>query len=255
MPSHPLLAARLPLRPDADQTGQLWAYYAHSRDAGAREKLLAAYMGFARMMAAKVYARRTYTEMEFSDYLQYATVGLIEALDRFDPARGIKFETYATSRITGAMLSGIEASSEIQQQIGARRRIMAARVASLLDEPKARSSVETMFARLAEVAIGLAVGFALEDTGMHIAEGAEYLDNCYAGVELKQLQGRVNGAVDQLPANQRRVIHSHYLQHLSFEEIADGMDLSRGRIAQIHKQALAGLRSLLHNGPAIDVRC
>jgi RNA polymerase sigma factor for flagellar operon FliA len=257
MQAHPHLSARLPLRPDPDHVGRLWTQYAATRDPEARSGLLTAYAEFARMMAAKVYARRTYSEMEFGDYLQYATVGLIEALDRFEPGRGIKFETYASSRITGAMLNGIEQSSEIQQQVAARRRIIGQRVASLMEQDSgaAAASVEDAFARLAEIAIGLAVGFALDETGMHASEGAHYQDNCYTGLELRQLQKRVNAVVDQLPGNQRRVIHGHYLQHLQFEEIAAGMALTRGRVAQIHKQALASLRLLLQDRGQVDLRC
>lgn len=252
MSSSTLFALRQPLRPDPDETGRMWAYYAHSRDAAVREKLLAAYMEFARMMAAKVFARRTYTEMEFADYLQYATVGLIEAIDRFDPARGIRFETYAASRINGAMLTGIECSSEIQQQISARKRVLAQRVTSLMDE--AETGADAVFARLAEIAIGLAVGFALEDTGMHRCEDAEYADHCYAGVQMKQLQGRIGQALLALPEKQRQVVEQHYLQHRGFDEVAAGMGLSRGRIAQIHKQALDRLRAVLQDAGDMDLR-
>jgi len=254
MESSTLFAARRALRPDPDETARLWAVFVQTRDGGVRDKLLAAYMEYARMMAAKVFARRLYTEMEFSDYLQYATVGLIEAIDRFDPALGFKFETYAASRITGAMLSGIECSSEVQQQVVARKRIVGQRVVSLMEQPVAMDDPDDVFARLAEIAIGLAVGFALEDSGMHRAEDAEYADNSYTGVEMKQLQARLNQVVGVLPANQRTVIQMHYLQHDSFEVIAGGMGLTRGRIAQIHKQALASLRALLQNASEMDLR-
>lgn len=246
-----LFATRRPLRPDADETGRLWTYYAHTRDGAVREKLLAAYMEFARMLAAKTFARRTYTEMEFADYLQYATVGLIEAIDRFEPGRGIKFETYASLRINGAMLTGIECSSEIQQQISARKRVLNQRVGSLMEQ--ADGGPDTVFSRLAEIAIGLAVGFALEDTGMHCNENGEYADNTYTGVQMKQLQVRVNQAVLALPPNQRHVVEQHYLQHRGFDEVAAGMSLSRGRIAQIHKQALGSLRTLLQNAGVMDL--
>jgi RNA polymerase sigma factor for flagellar operon FliA len=248
-----LFAMRRPLRPDPDETVRLWAYYAHSRDGAAREKLLEAYMEFARMMAAKVFARRSYTEMEFADYLQYATVGLIEAIDRFEPQRGIKFETYAASRISGAMLTGIECSSEIQRQISTRKRVLGQRVASLMDAPGSGGGADSVFSRLAEIAIGLAVGFALENTGMHSGENAEYPDNSYTGVELKQLQARMGQALLTLPDKQRHVIEQHYLQHLAFDEIAAALSLSRGRIAQIHKQALASLRTLLQNAGEMDL--
>lgn len=232
----------------------LWAAYAEGRDPALRERLIATYQDFARIMAAKLYARRVYTEMEFADYLQYATVGLIESVDRFDPARGNKFETFAASRINGAVLSGIEQSSEIQQQIAARRRIIAQRLGSLNDAA-APAGADDVFARLAELAIGLAVGFALDDSGMHQADGAEYADNSYRGVELRQLQSHIQTLVAALAPAQREVVHGHYLQRLPFEEIALGMRLSRGRIAQIHKEALGNLRQRMLAMDDVDISC
>lgn len=249
-----LFAVRRALRPDAHDTARLWSTYVQTRDSAVRDQLLAAYMEFARMLAAKTFARRSYCGMEFADYLQYATVGLIEAIDRFDPERGFKFETFAASRITGAMLNGIENSSEIQQQIVARKRVLGQRVASLADAPAAAASADSVFARLAEIAVGLAVGFALEESGMHQFEHAESADNSYTGVEMKQLQMQVTQAVLALPGNQRKVIEMHYLQQCGFDEVAEAMALTRGRISQLHKQALGSLKVLLKHSGELDVR-
>jgi RNA polymerase sigma factor for flagellar operon FliA len=255
MAANPSLLPRAPLRPDPAEIGQVWAGFVRTRCSDARERLVAAYMGFARMLAAKVYARRTIEGMEFADYLQYATVGLIEAVDRFDPERGILFESFAAVRITGAMLTGVESSSEIQRQIATRKRVIGERVASLADVAPPATGPEAVFAHLAELAIGLAVGFALEDSGMYLQEEATYADNTYAGVEMKQLRGRVKAALGEIGANQRRVIELHYLQHLPFEDVASRMSLTRGRISQIHKEALQNLRVRLTNTDAVDLHC
>lgn len=240
--------------PSSD-TDALWHSYAATRDDGARAQLVAAYQGFTRMLAAKVYARRVYTEMEFADYLQYATVGLIESIDRFEPARGIRFETFASTRITGAILNGLESSSEIQEQVAARRRVIGQRLGTLRGAPAAPEpdSPAAVFASLAELAIGLAIGFVLEDSGMHMDAQADYADNTYQAVELRQLQARVRAQVGNLPANQQKVIEGHYLQHLAFEEIARAMGLTRGRIAQLHKEALGTLREGLKNVPEVNL--
>jgi len=74
MAVNPSIVPKAPLRPDPVEIGPIC------------ERLVAVHMGFARMQAATVYARRTFKGMEFGDYLQYATVGLIEAIDRFDPS-------------------------------------------------------------------------------------------------------------------------------------------------------------------------
>jgi RNA polymerase sigma factor for flagellar operon FliA len=243
------------LRPDPADIGPVWASFVHTRDGGARERLVSAYMGFARMMAAKVYARRTIDGMEFADYLQYARLGLLEAVDRFDPERGVLFESFAAIRMTGAILTGLESSSEIQRQIATRKRVIGDRVSSLAEPAPPLTGAEAVFARLAEMAIGLAVGFALEDSGMYLQEEAEYADNSYTGVELRQLRGRVKAALGGLGPNQRRVIELHYLQHLPFEDVASRMSLTRGRISQIHKEALQNLRVLLTKTDAIDLHC
>lgn len=243
-------------RPGSD-TDALWHSFVRERDDRVRERLVTAYQGLSRIMAAKVYARRVYTEMEFDDYLHYATVGLIESIDRFEPARGIRFETFASARITGAILDGIESSSEIQEQVAARRRVIGQRLGTLKGAPDAPApgSPAAVFSYLAELAIGLAIGFVLEDSGMLMDAQSEYADNTYQAVELRQLQARVRAQLGTLPPNQQKVIEGHYLHFLAFEEIARNMGLTRGRIAQLHKEALGNLRSGLRNAPEVNLCC
>lgn len=255
MTLHPALVPRRALRPDPVATGRLWVLFRDSRDHGVRQQLVAAYMGFARMMAAKVYARRAFTEMEFADYLQYANLGLIEAVDRFDSQRGVLFESFAAIRITGAILTGLESASEIQRQIAARKRVLGLRVSSLNGTLPELTGAEAVFARLAEIAVGLAVGFALEESNMYAQDDGEYADNTYSGLELKQLKGRVAAALDSLAPGQRHVIASHYLQHQPFDEVAANMGLTRGRVSQIHKEALDKLRGLLQRNSQMDLYC
>jgi RNA polymerase sigma factor for flagellar operon FliA len=213
------------------------------------------YMRFARVMAAKLYARRVYATLEFADYLQLATVGLIEAVDRFDPERGNKFETYAASRISGAILNGISVSSEIQEQIAARRRIVRERLAALQAAAPAAGDPAALFAQLADLAVGLAVGFALEDTGMYQGGDEHYVDQAYSGIELRQIKHRVADLVTGLPEQQKQVITGHYLQQQPFEQIALKLQLSRGRVSQIHKEALGKLRDALQARGITDVSC
>lgn len=231
-----------------------WVEFHLDRNVEARGRIIESYLPFARMMAAKTYAKRTYPELEFQDYLQYATIGLIEAVDRFDPNRGVKFETFSASRITGAILNGIESLSEKQRQVGARRRAIAARVESVKSDLPDASTTEALFSYLAQVAIGLAVGFALEDSGMYQAElEPTYADNTYRRVELKQLQKRILSLVNLLPRNERSVITYHYLQHLAFGEIAAILGVTKGRVSQIHKEALQKLKASIRIDGAVDL--
>ena len=252
--------AALHMRPGEDAgaaEAALWAEFGRDRTVEAYERLVAMHLPFARVMAAKLYAARTHREVEFDEYLQYARVGLMEAVNRFDSARGFKFQTYAASRITGAILNGMRSYSEIHEQVAARKRIVSERVASLEAGAPAVAPDEAgaVFARLAEIAIGLALGFALDDTGMVRDEHAEpeLTDQTYTGVELRQLKRRLRALVEALPERQRQVMSCHYLQQMPFEEIAARLELTRGRISQIHKEALARLRAGLDPGAGLDL--
>lgn len=233
----------------------LWQGFQESGDAMLRERLATHYLRFARIMAAKLYAGRHDSGAEFADYLQYARLGLLESLDRFEMSRGIKFETYAAKRISGAILNGVRASSEVQEQIAARKRIVAERTAMLHDEAPVPADASALFGRLAEMAIGLAVGFALDDTGMYADTAGLYQDNTYGAVELRQLNEQIRAALARLPGRQRQVMTCHYLQQMAFEEIARMLEVSRGRIAQIHREALANLREALRRRDGVDLYC
>lgn len=235
---------RSEMEPAGGNIDAVWLAYADGRDAERRAQLVNHYLPFARMMAAKLYAGRTHREVEFDEYLQFARLGLMEAIDRFDPRRGFRFETFAGSRINGAILNGMASYSEVHEQVAARKRVVQARLESLKDDAPDSNDAEALFGYLAQVAIGLAVGFALDQSGMYREDGLEqhYSDNTYADVELKQLRNRIHSLVEQLAGKQRQVIIYHYRQHLPFEEIAGMLLLSKGRISQLHKEALSKLR-------------
>ena len=222
--------------------------------ASARERVIASHLPFARMLAAKLYARRTYPELEFHDYFQHASIGLIEAVDHFDVTRGVKFELYAAPRIQGAILNGIATLSEKQEQVSARKRVMSQRVASLHDGGPVAGDAGALFAHLAALAVGLALGLVLEGTGMVETDQAAYPDNCYQRTELRQLRAQLGALIDQLGVNERRVITYHYLQQLPFGDIAAMLGLSNGRVSQIHKAALAHLRDAAKARLQVDLR-
>ena len=227
----------------------LWRQWRGAGDLQARERLLELHLPYSRVIAATYYARRYSDEVEFGDYLQYASIGLLEAMDRYDPARGVQFRTFAARRMHGAILNGLERLTEKQQQIAARQRLRAERlqdVRAMAAEQgeTAGPSPEQLMRFVAEVGIGLAVCWMLEGTGMvEDGAGAGVALPFYRSAQLRQVRDRLVEAVDRLPPQQRTVIRHHYLQEVPFETIAADLQLTKGRISQIHKQALLHLRS------------
>jgi RNA polymerase sigma factor for flagellar operon FliA len=219
----------------------LWSRWSADRDPGDRDALVDAYTRFVRILAAKCYAKRIGHGLEYGDYLQFGMVGLLESIDRFDSGMNVKFETFAGYRIQGAILNGVESLTEVQKQVTVRGRMLRERSSSL----SGNSDDEPALERLARIAIGLAIGFALEDSGIYAEEDDPAVpDNAYSRVELIQLKRHLADLVNSLPQQQRTVIHRHYFQQVPFEEIASAMKLTKGRISQIHRAALASLAEL-----------
>jgi len=228
---------------DAGEEAALWRALRETGEPAVRTRLIEMHMPFARVMSGKLFARRMHDEIEFGEYLQLASIGLIECVDRYDPARGASFRTYASHRITGAVLDGIVKLTEKQEQIAFRRRARAERLDSLR-EAAATDGTDPgqLFEMLARVAVGLAVGYLLEDSGMYRGEERSMPDSSYHSVELRQLQERVRALVEALPEREARIIRLHYLNLVPFEAIAGMLGISKGRVSQLHRRAIEMLR-------------
>lgn len=238
--------------PDSTEEAGLWRRVRDHGDAAARQRLLDFHLPYARVVAASYFSRRYNDEVEFSDYLQLASVGMLEAMERYDPARGVQFRTFAARRMHGAILSGLERLTEKQQQIAARQHLRTER----LKEVKAMAGEDGavkpgdprhLLQFVSEVGMGLTLCWLLEDTAMVQPPGACTVVPFYQSSAMKQLRDRLLHAVDALPPQERTVVRSHYLQDMPFEHVAATLQLTRGRISQIHKQALLRLRSLVRD--------
>jgi RNA polymerase sigma factor FliA len=245
MPGQPGAGAPAAKYRTLDDEARLWEKCKCEQDEEAREVIVRHYLGYARALAAQIYRRRTHDEFEFDEYMQFATVGLMEAVNRFEPSYGVQFKTFATRRIVGSILSGLSTLSERQQQISLRRRICEERLASMQPERMAEDHPEHLLRELAEIGIGLALGFVLEGTGMVASSEASLPDNTYSRLEFRQFQHHLFNLVRNLTAREQEVIRKHYLQGISFEEIAQELQLSKGRVSQLHRQGLERLRTLI----------
>jgi RNA polymerase sigma factor for flagellar operon FliA len=228
----------------------LWESFYASRDPGARERLIGRYAGVARTIAATLFGGRPDDTVPFDDYLQYARVGLIESIDRYDSMRGTSFEAFASYRIRGAVLNGLSRETELRARRSRRASRLAEREESLaggmLSRPE-NASLED-FVRLT---VGLAVGFILEEGGGELSDESPRA-NPYAQAELAQLRGRIRELVAQLPAREREVLQAHYYEQREFQDVAAVMGITKGRVSQLHARALTKVREWLNARPKID---
>lgn len=214
----------------------LWQAYQAKPTTECRDILINKYLYYANILAAKFFANRQIPEIEFDEFKQFSIVGLIESIDKYNSAYGVSFQTYAGHRIKGAILDGIEKYCEKQQQISARSRLRTERIQNLLEE--AALHQQDIFARLVDVAVGTAIGFMLEDTGMYQVDENASEHRAYRSRELSDLSRIMDRLVSTLSEQEESVIRLHYYQQIKFEFIAKEMQLTKGRVSQIHHSAL-----------------
>ena len=228
----------------------LWSRFHSSRDLGIRERLIGRYTGLARTIAATVYGTRSDNTVSFDDYLQYARVGLIEAIDRYDSLRGTSFESYSSYRIRGAILNGLSRETEVRAQRGRRGVRLAERERSLAGSMFV-SPESSSLDDFVSFTVDLAVGFMLED-GLVECRDESPAANPYAQAEVSQLRVRVRELVEQLPERERQVLKAHYYDQLEFQEIAATLGVTKGRVSQLHSRAVTRVRERLNARPTID---
>lgn len=230
---------------------QLWQRWREQGEQSARERLIELHLPLARMTAARLYRKRFSDDVEFGDFFQFAVVGLIESVERFDARHGIKFATFASARLQGAVLDGLADMSEWRQQASVRRRSARERIESL----DADGAPQDVFARLARVAVGLAIGFMLEGSGMVAEDEAATaaVEQGYSNQELRQLRRQLHGLIEQLPHKEKMIVKYHYLHQCTFDSVATILGVSKGRVSQLHKRALELLREKAQQIAACDL--
>jgi len=238
-----------PIEEVPELQSDLWQKWVQTRSATLRDGLVRCYLPLARIVAGRVYRARVDSTVPFDDYLQYARIGLLESVERFDPSRGAPFEAFAFHRIRGAILNGLARETELAAQREAFRRTTRERRESLLAE--STGGVErASLGELIELTVGLALG-ALLDEAAEVADESPHA-NPYAATEVMQLRRLAWAAVERLPPRERDLIRAHYYEQREFRELAVEWSLTAGRISQLHGRAIGQLRRLLAAEPKLN---
>lgn len=242
-------------------THTLWEEFLQSRSADLKRQLVVRYLDLVRYVVTKfgLLQHGKAQGLEFNDLVHFGVLGLLTALDRFSPAQNVKFETYAVPRIRGAILDEIRkldwvprsvretsrkvgrAAHQVMQEHG--REPLDAEIAARLDMP-----LED-FHRLVLGGNGLAA-----QDGVIVAESnrTEPLDAApcdgpspFDKLSDKETRELLYEAVERLSERERTVIALYYYEGLRFTEIAKILDISEGRVSQIHAEVLRQLRQHL----------
>jgi len=241
---------------------QLWQRFKEEDDQNAREELVIHYSYLVKYMANRM-AINLPPSVEVDELISYGIEGLIEAADKFDYQRKIKFETYAIARIKGAMIDGLRAMDWVPVSVRQKSKEL----------EKAYNRIETRLGRNAtdqEVAeelgitlaqfqmllrdVSLATILYLEDflpgedgTSRRIMDliEDEQADNALNMAEFMDTKRVLAEAISRLPEKEKLVLELYYYEGLNLKEIGAVMGLSESRISQLHSKAILRLRGRL----------
>lgn len=229
------------------------ALWTAARDEGserARDALFRRYLPLARRLAAQHVRNDLANPIEFDDLFQLACAGLLESIDRFRPELGVPFRYFGSRRINGSILNGIAKHSEVTQQASARKRAVRDRLSSLKTPDGSKGQDLDALEQLSEIATGLALGLILEEGRAAWEDKPDPAAGAYETLAWKQMVGLVLKEIDRLPERDRQILTLHYQEGVAFDQIALACGVSKGRVSQLHKAAIALLRKrLLHKGP------
>jgi RNA polymerase sigma factor FliA len=251
----------------AEDTQQLWLQYTKSKDKAIRDRLILTYAPLVKYVAGRVGSGLP-AHVDEEDLVSYGLLGLMGAIDRFDPSRDIKFETFAIARIKGAIIDELRSLDWVPRSVRSRARDIERAMADLervlhraptdaeiaeklgLTEDELNDSLtdisRSSIAALDELwtisgSSGDQVSLidTIEDTSGPDPQGA------LAQTELRDALG---DAIARLPEREKLVVTLYYYEELTLREIGDVLGVTESRVSQLHTKAILRLKARLAGG-------
>ena len=250
--------------PEPDVHEPLWRA-CKSGSQHARERLILAHRPLVALLAGRL-GKSLPTSFDRAELVSFGTVGLIEAVERFDPDRGVPFESYAAQRIRGAILDGLRGLDWAPKSVRLNARALessATKLTSKLKRPPSdeelademRLSAGEIRRRIDRAAprtvLSLESLRTLNVEGNHAVSLLETLpdeDVEQPGSRIEELETKEEllAAIDGLPARERLVIRMYYFEGFTMGDIGRVFGVTESRVSQLHKRALQSLRADLN---------
>lgn len=244
---------------NAENKQKLWEEYSKKRTPQLQEKIIIEYAGLVKLVAGRLSMYLGYN-VDYDDLVGYGTFGLIDAVDKFDYSKGVKFETYASLRIRGAILDQIRKMDWIPRSIRQKQRKIDA----------ACQNLELKYGRMPsdeEIAIELDITAEELDTWQNqtkvtnIISLDEFMDQGTESkveqsltaeynqpervLEKQELKEILIKTLESLTEKEKRVIILYYYEELTLKEISRILEVSESRISQLHTKALQKMKAKL----------
>jgi RNA polymerase sigma factor for flagellar operon FliA len=253
----------------ADDIKLLWQDFRKTGDRAVRDRLILTYAPLVKFVAGRLGSGLP-AHVDEGDLVSYGLLGLIGAIERYDPDRDVKFETYAISRITGAIIYELRARDWVTRSVRARARDIERAIGSLeakllrapTDEEiagKLGISTDELDDSLTDISRSSIAALdelwtisgsggdqvALIDT-IEDTQGPEP-QSAFAQTELREM---VADAITSLPEREKLVITLYYYEDLTLREIGEVLGVTESRVSQLHTKAILRLKARLSGNVA-----
>jgi RNA polymerase sigma factor FliA len=245
----------------------LWRRYKAGGDTTARERLVVAYSPMVKFVAGRLGAGLP-SHVDDADLISYGLMGLIGAIERFEPERGIKFETFAMTRIRGSIIDELRSLDWVPRSVRARAREIETAQTRLEHELQRAPTEEELADKL-----GLTED-ELQASLLEIANSSVYaLDELWAisdssgdqvslldtisdptaadpqeALDTSEVKDRLAEAIESLPEREQLVVALYYYENLTLREIGEVLGVTESRVSQLHTKAVMRLKGHLQSG-------
>jgi len=245
--------------PEKPSVAGLWEEFKASGDAGIRERLILHYSPMVKYVASRVGARLP-RSVDLNDLASYGIFGLIDAIDKFEPERGFKFETYAINRIRGAILDELRALDWVPRSVRSRARRIETAMSELSHklqraptEEEVAEAVDMSIADLRDalaeigrsgmVALDELIGDSQTSFGEMIADPTAVSPE--AEYQAEETRRGLIEAINRLPDRERRVVQLYHYEGMTLAQIGEVLGVTESRVCQIHAKIMVSLRNRL----------
>jgi RNA polymerase sigma factor for flagellar operon FliA len=249
---------------EAGEIQHLWEQYKASPTQKIRDRLILHYSPLVKYVAGRV-AVGLPANIEQGDLISYGIFGLIDAIDKYDPGRNIKFETYALARIKGAIIDELRAIDWVPRSIRAKARQVEKAYASLENRlhrtPTNQEMADELGLSLGDLEdiftqisfVGLVALDELLSVGGERGEGVTLGDTIpdakgedpVTAFEIDEMKHMLADAINRLTEREKIVITLYYYEGLTLAEIGQVLGVTESRVCQMHTKAILQLRSRL----------
>lgn len=243
---------------------KLWDEYSKKHTPELREKIIIEYAGLVKIVAGRLSIYLGYN-VEYDDLVGYGTFGLIDAIDKYDLAKGVKFETYASLRIRGSILDQIRKMDWIPRTLRQKQKRIDAAYQKLENESGRTVSEEEIAVEL-DISVDELESWQsqtklsnLISLDEYMEQGEGKMESISSGeydqpekvVEKEELKKVLIEAMQHLTEKEKKVIVLYYYEDLTLKEISMVLEVSESRISQLHTKALQKMRIRL--GVNVDI--